>query len=496
MRRALLPLLLTLAALALVATGCGKSSSGNALDDSLGYIPKNSLAVVAIKTDPDDDQFKNIGKLIDKFPFASQFKERFKQGIQAGGAKINYDDDIKPLLGNDVVVAIPPGGNIGGGTGSSDTPFILAWKTAGGDLKKLAERGSSQKVGEVEGATVYQDTDGSATAVKDDTLIAAKTRQLLDAALKGHGASDRMSEDEFNAGLGGLDQDALVRVTGSFQNIFADDPSTAEAQKVPWVKGLRTFGATVATAEDGISSDFVVKTEGVPADQQPLAPGATPAPVVRRPAEVGIGLRGPVQVAKFVEDVVKVTDPQSLLNKDKVGKQLGVDIDKDLIGGLGDAAAASVSLDGKVAVRSDLTQPATYKTTLDKVMKNLNKARESQGKPPSKVEKSGDLYTVTDPTDPSPTVIGVVNDKLVIAEDAERAQEIAGQSASPVPGTKGALVVTADPKSIVSEVLKKQGNSGAALVVGPALSAHLESLNGSVESEADGLRGTFKLTIK
>src|SRR3954464_9108083 len=163
MRRALLPLLLALTALALVATGCGgKSSSGSSLDDSLGYLPKNSLAIVAIKTDPDDAQFKNIGKLIDKFPFASQFKERFKQGIQANGAQVSYDNDIKPLLGNDLVVAVPPSG-IGQG---SDTPFILAWKTAGGDLKKLAERGDSKEVGEVEGATVYQDTDGSATAVK------------------------------------------------------------------------------------------------------------------------------------------------------------------------------------------------------------------------------------------------------------------------------------------------------------------------------------------
>jgi hypothetical protein len=491
MRRALLPLLLTLAALALLATGCGKSSSGNALDDSLGYMPKNSLAVIAIKTDPDDAQFKNIGKLIDKFPFASQIKERFKQGVEANGAKVSYDNDIKPLLGNDLVVAIPPSAP------GAETPFILAWKTAGGDIKKLAERGNSRKVGEEDGATIYQDADGSAAAVKDDTLIAAKTRPLLDAALKGHGATDRMSEDDFDAGLGDLDKDALVRVTGNFQSILSADPSAAKALKVPWVKGLRTFGATVATAEDGISTDFDVKTEGVTAEQQPLATGSDPAPVVQRPGEVGVGLRGPSQVVRFVEDVAKVTDPKSLLNKDKVGKSLGVDIDKDVIAALGDDSSVSISLDGKAAARTDLKDPASFKKTLDTIMKNLNKARRAQGKPPSKVEKgSGGLYIVTEPGDSSPTVVGVVNNVLVIAEDAERAQEIAAQSASPVPGTKGALVMTADPKSIVSEVLKRQGNSGAAVIIGPALSAHLESLNGSVESEAGGLTGSFKLTIK
>ncbi|MFL5782819.1 MAG: DUF3352 domain-containing protein [Thermoleophilaceae bacterium] len=493
MRRALLPLLLTLTALALVATGCGgKSSSSSSLDDSLGYIPKNSLAVVAIKTNPDDAQFKNVNKLIDKFPFASQIKERFKQGIQTGGAKINYDSDIKPLLGNDLVVGVPPS-SIGQG---SNTQFVLAWKTAGGDIGKLVESGNSRKVGEVEGATVYQDADGSAFAVKGDTLVAAKTLQLLDAALKGHGASDRMSEDDFNNALGDLDQDALVRVTGNFQTIFASSPNTAQALKVPWVKGLRTFGATLATAEDGISENFEVKTEGVSAEQQPLATGPAAPPVVQRPGEIGIGLRGPSQIVKFVEDVATVTDPKSLLNKDKVGKQLGVDIDTDVVGQLGENSTASVSLDGKAAARADLKDPAAFKKTLATIMKNLNKARGAEGKPPAKIENSNGLYTVQTPEDNHPTVIGVVGNVLAIADDAERAQEIAGQSASPVPGAKGALVVTADPKSLVSEILKKQGNSGAALIIGPALSAHLESLNGSVESEADGLRGAFKLTIK
>ena len=495
MRRALLPLALVLTALALLASGCGDSSSGSALDDSLGYLPKNSLAVIAIKTDPDDAQFKNIGKLIDKFPFANQFKEQFKQGIQANGAQVKYEEDIKPLLGNDLVVAIPPGG-IDSASDSSDTPFLLAWKTAGGDIEKLAGQGDSKKVGEVEGFTIYQDPDGSAAGVKDDTVVAAKTRQLLDAALKGHGADDRMSEDDFDAGLGDLDKGALVRVTGNFQTILASDPDAAEALKVPWVKGLRTFASTVSTAQDGISTDFEVKTEGVTPEQQPLATGPAPAPVVRRPGEVGIGLRGPGQVVSFVEQVAKVTDPKSLLSKDKVSKQLGVDIDKDIVGALGDNSSVSISLDGKVAARAELKDPETFKKTLDTVMKNLNKARASQGKPPSKVENDNGLYTITEPGDPKPTVVGVIGDVLAISDEGGRAQEIAGQSASPVPGTKGALVMTADPKSIVSEVLKQQGNSGAALIIGPALSSHLESLNGSVESEADGLNGTFKLTIK
>jgi hypothetical protein len=168
-----------------------------------------------------------------------------------------------------------------------------------------------------------------------------------------------------------------------------------------------------------------------------------------------------------------------------------------VVGALGDNSSVSITLDGKAAARSDLKDPATFKKTLAKVMKNVPKAQRAEGKPVSTIKPGPNgLYKVTKPGKPTPTYIGVVGDALVIAEDPDVAQELAGQSASPVPGTKGALVVTADPKSIVSELLKKQGNAGAALIIGPALSSHLESLNGSVESEADGLRGNFKLTIK
>ena len=162
MRRAL-TLFLALAAIALTAAGCGDSgSSGDAFDDSLGYMPKNTLAVVAIKTDPEDEQFKNIEKIVDKFPFANQFKERFKQGIEAGGSRASYEKDIKPLLGNEFVVGVPPeqaNANQGDALPGEDNAYVLAWKTAGGDIDKLLAK-SSKKVGESDGATIYQDPDG------------------------------------------------------------------------------------------------------------------------------------------------------------------------------------------------------------------------------------------------------------------------------------------------------------------------------------------------
>ena len=71
--------------------------------------------------------------------------------------------------------------------------------------------------------------------------------------------------------------------------------------------------------------------------------------------------------------------------------------------------------------------------------------------------------------------------------------------ATPVPGLTGAVAFTANPTSIVTAILKKRthGNIGPleALIV-PALTAHLQSLDGSVDSETSGLHGHLKLTIR
>jgi hypothetical protein len=489
MRRRALSLVLVLAALgiALAAAGCGGSSSGSALDDSMGYMPKNYLAIVAFKTDPDDAQIKNVGKLIDKFPFASAIKTRLKQQLSVGSG-VDFDKDIKPLLGNDFVVGIPPGQGPGGQN------FVAAWQTKGGDLKKLASK-DARKIGSEEGADLYQGTNGQISAVKDKTIIVARTRALLDTALKDKSQSDHLTESDFNDGLGDLDTGALVRVVGDFPKILASSPRSAGAQRVAWVKALRTFAVTGASAEDGLSFDFQLKTEGLSAEQQPLAVGADPAAVVKRPGEVGFGLRDPAQVVKFVEQVVSVTDPKSLLDKDKVSKQLGVDLDKDVVAQIRGDSATSVALDGTAVFRADLLDPAKFKTTLATVMKNLPKAQRSQGRPASTVRRVGDLYATTKPGGKT-TYVGVIGKVLVISEDADKAREFAAQPSSAEPETKGALVVAADPRSLVSEALKRQGNPATAAVIGPALSSHLESMRGSVEAEAGGLRGTFKVTIK
>jgi len=489
-------LLLALAAIAAVATGCGgKSTARSALDNALGYMPRNSLAIIAIKTNPDDQQIKNAIALLDKFPFGATIKSRVAQALKVGGGGLSYQHDIKPLLGNDFVVGIPPRG----AGGSSGNAYVLAWQTKGGDIGGLISKGS-QKLGNEQGATLYGSSSGSVLAVKGKTLIGAQTRALLDTALSARNSSSRTTESDFSGALRGLNQGALVRVTGDFGKILATSAKSAQALKVPWVAALRTFGVTTSVDSDGISEDFQVRTEGVSAAQVPLATGPASPPVVKRPGEVAVGVRDPSQVVNFIEQVASVTDPKSLLNKNKVGKLLGVDIDRDVVGQLGGNSAGSFALaGGGLVVRADLKDPGTFRSTLASILKNLPKAQRAQGKPVSSVRSGpGGLYTVTKPGG-KPAVVGVIGNEVVLASDAARARAFAGAPATPVPGLTGAVAFTANPTSIVTAILKKRahGNIGPleALIV-PALTAHLQSLDGSVDSETSGLHGHLKLTIR
>ena len=61
-----------------------------------------SPVVATIATDPNSAPVKNGSALLTKFQVASLLTLALKQELQKQG--LNYDTDIKPLLGNPVVV--------------------------------------------------------------------------------------------------------------------------------------------------------------------------------------------------------------------------------------------------------------------------------------------------------------------------------------------------------------------------------------------------------
>jgi hypothetical protein len=96
-------------------------------------------------------------------------------------------------------------------------------------------------------------------------------------------------------------------------------------------------------------------------------------------------------------------------------------------------------------------------------------------------------------------VFGVVDDVLVVANEAARAGQLARSEPSAVPGAKGSVVLSANAQEIVNRLL---GQFGPALGLGDLgglggalFTRPLGDLDGFVSASTEELRGKFTLAI-
>jgi hypothetical protein len=476
--------LLLVALLALVA-GCGGNDSGggSSLGDQFGYLPKDAAIVATIETDVQGDQYRNLDRLASKFPFAGQLKNQLKQSVGQSG--VDYDKDLKPLLGNPLVVGSPDAGSLV--DGKAKDAFIVAWNVKDGDkFRELIKReGNSRESGKVGGETAYESNDGSVVVVKGDTLVGASDRPTLEAALNRQGGDDKLTEEQFDGAFGDLPKEALVRVYGDAQQLLEADPSTATARQVKWVAGLRTFAFTATAEQDGLAVDARVNTQGVGEQDLPLASGDE-SPQIARNGEFAAGLRNAQQLLRFIDTTAKALDPQFEAKKQAIGQQLGIDIDRDLIGQFTKVTSVTGALDGTWALHSEIEDPQAMAATLDK-MEKAGKVGDLS------FAAAGDLTEITDQGG-SKLFVGIENGVLVGGPDPAAAKAVAGAQKQAVPGAKGSLVAIADGEAIVKAVLGAQGGGGA--LGGQFFTGPIGDLTAWVATNPDGMRARVKLKIE
>jgi hypothetical protein len=106
--------------------------------------------------------------------------------------------------------------------------------------------------------------------------------------------------------------------------------------------------------------------------------------------------------------------------------------------------------------------------------------------------KSGKgFYTIASATGKK-YVFGVVGKSFVVATDAARAAQFAGQSPSNVSGAKGSFVVASDARALVNAAAAQRGQGVAAQLI----TGSLGDLIGWVDAETSGLSGSLKLFIR
>jgi hypothetical protein len=490
---------------ALLIAGCGGGSdSGSALDSALSYLPKDAPFAVAIDTDVEGGQYQALQALIKKFPFGEQLQDNLRQQLEQSTGGVNFNDDVRPALGNPFVVGATDAASFTADSGASD--FVAAIKAKDKDaLDRVIDKTKPKETGEASGATLYED-DGTVFAVEDDTVIFAGDKRQLTQALDRADGEDHLDEDTFNEGLDGLPESALARVYADLEALLKSDPDSADARKIKWVDALRTLGVTVVARNEGIDIDFRVRTEGDLSDADlPIAPGDESPDVIKREGEVGLGIRDLAHIVRFAENAGQTVDPAGFGDyaqaKKTIDRQLGVSLDDDLIGQLTGDVSSSVSIDGKFGVRAQLKDPQAFERTLAKVADVLPSFAEGAGFGTvglSKPKGSQDFYALAQP-DGDAVVFGVIDDVLVVANDPAHASKLAGEEPVAVPDAKGSVVMSADAEQLVNTLL---GQFGPALGLGDLgglggalFTRPLGDLDGFMSASTDELRGKLTLAI-
>jgi hypothetical protein len=476
-------ILAALIAALLVITGCGSGSGGSkpkGLDDLLAYVPANSPLVVTAKADPDSDQWKNVDKILGKFPVSGQIKGQFKQ--QLAKEHIDYDKDLRPLLGGDVLIAFPDARELATSSATGSTPVIGAWSTRdGGKLKTLITKGGgAREAGKSHGATLYTSGDEDWFAIDGNNALAATSRPLLEAALARHDGSDHLTEDNFNKAFEGLPSDPLARFYVNPRALLSAIPNAGAISSLIGNGG--PTGSTLNVTSNKVELD---SNQGAAGANGAVASGDESPGVVRASDELGIGWRNIAQTIKFYETTLQKIAPDQYgkfaAGKAAIAAGLGIDIDKDVVDQLSGNTYAAIGFNGW-AVRSDVKDPAALKATLAKIAKGAKRFNVD-------LKPVGGLYQFTD--DGTTIFVGVLGRSLVLASDGKHAAQIASEQVQQVPGAKGAVAINGDAKALADAGLQKFGQ-GMQAQFGTLFTGPLGAINGWF----GGAHAHFEVTFK
>jgi hypothetical protein len=474
--------------LACVLAACGSSSGSGASSDplatGLSYIPSGTPVAATIVTDPKSAPVKNLTALLTKFQVTSLITSALQQQLQKQG--LTYGADIKPLLGNPVVV-----GTIQTAGAGSKLKGVGAWVTKdAAKLNALVTKASNgdKKIGSHDGATLYRSKDGQTVlAVDGPTLVIADTQALVNAALDRHANSKGMTVSQYNQEVAGLPSHSLVQVFGNVATLLAT-PQAATARRIPWVAAIKGYAVSITPTSNGMSLDWKVDTTGrqLTAAQLPLAAGsATPA---LASGEAGsFAIRDPAQIATFAVSALQAADPtaaaqfQAALGA--VRRGFGIDVTGalgQLTGDLITAGEGQVSL-----IRAGVGNPALVSQTLANVAKHISSLAAGTSMRPL----GGGFYLVSRPS--LTFAVGLVGNQLVAGNASiSKLRAFATKPTTPS-GGQGAIAFSES----LPQVLKLTGglvhSSQAQLVL-----SQLKSFSGWIANTPSALTGNALVTIK
>jgi Protein of unknown function (DUF3352) len=293
---------------ALVLAGCGSSSSpsrSGVRNTELSYLPAGSPFVMSIATDPNSSAVQQAQSLVGRFPIAAFGESALMSKLRQAG--IDYQNDIRPLFGNPIVLAAGAPTLSGSAAGN----FVVVWVTKdAGKLKALIKKlPGVHAAGSRDGATFYQSGGATTLAIDGATAVLAPSASAVTGALDRHAHGGGISSANYSRAFSGLPQNALVQMFGNLTQVLSA-PSAAKARRVPWVGAFRGYAAAVSASSSGLTFRYRLDTTGAPltASQLPLATGTT-TPSLAGTRPITVGIHDPAQMAAFIEGAEQASSP-------------------------------------------------------------------------------------------------------------------------------------------------------------------------------------------
>jgi hypothetical protein len=475
------------------------------LEAALAYVPADAPYAVEVETDIGDDQYEDFARtagaelLGDTLPSLPPGASLLGGGGGLEGAVaalllsqgINYDGQVKPLLGGELVVASAAPPTLDRFGFQEETIAALEVGDPGAARSLLEDLGF-RRAGEHRGAELW--TDGEARpadaelAVDDDVILFAEGDGQLQAAIDRARDGAGATVDEFEEALEDTPGDAVIRIHARPQR-FLEVPELAPLAELPWPAALRSVGMSVAFRGDEAQAELVARTgpDGLSADDLPFPEDSGEPGLVERPGEVASGSLDQSYTTAFLVRAARLlfADSQFIRDVEAVERDLGIDFEAEVLKQFAGPSASTVTLEGDFGARSTVADPAAMRELLPRLAPRLPQLAKSLdslgtegllallfiapdapvattpsgaetatplgGGPESEEEEL--LYVIKGPRNPRLTpivnlpkqvVLGMIGDVFVVASDRRRAREMAAAEPEPVEGLSGASVLRAE----------------------------------------------------
>jgi hypothetical protein len=220
-------------------------------DEAAGLAPRNTAVYVNVYLQPSTGQQMNLGELIGRLPgFAddASLDEKVDQVVQnlLSDTGIDYREQVKPWLGNQVAVAgwtaddaVEPVGVV-----------IAEVKDRAAAEASLADFASEASAGgftaETYAGVELQVGDGAAYAFVEEMVVMSDSAAPIQAAIDSAGGESLAGRDDFQATMADLPEDHLASV---FVDLAALAESTGAADQLAAVS---TAGAALVAEPEGL----------------------------------------------------------------------------------------------------------------------------------------------------------------------------------------------------------------------------------------------------